>query len=76
MKVLVTDKINESAGKIIEGVAQVDFLPTMSEDELIQKEKDMEKKQPQVISICCMNSYVLYNNSLRNVKVLRSRGRK
>lgn len=37
MKVLVTDKINESAGKIIEGVAQVDFLPTMSEDELVQK---------------------------------------
>ena len=34
MKVLVTDKINESAGKIIEPVAQVDFLPTMSEDEL------------------------------------------
>lgn len=26
MKVLVTDKINESAGKIIEGVAQVDFF--------------------------------------------------
>ena len=37
MKVLVTDKINESAGKIIESVAQVDFLPTMSEDELVQK---------------------------------------
>ncbi|MBO6088025.1 phosphoglycerate dehydrogenase [bacterium] len=37
MKVLVTDKINESAGKIIEGVAQVDFLPTMNEDELVQK---------------------------------------
>ncbi len=34
MKVLVTDKINESAGKIIEGVSKVDFLPTMSEDEL------------------------------------------
>ena len=34
MKVLVTDKINESAGKIIEDVAAVDFLPTMSEDEL------------------------------------------
>ena len=34
MKVLITDKINESAGKIIEGVAQVDFLPTMSEEEL------------------------------------------
>lgn len=37
MKVLVTDKINESAGKIIEGVAQVDFLPTMNEDELVKK---------------------------------------
>ena len=37
MKVLITDKINESAGKIIEAVAEVDFLPTMSEDELVQK---------------------------------------
>lgn len=36
MKVLVTDKINEMAGKIIEDAAQVDFLPTMSEDELIK----------------------------------------
>lgn len=36
MKVLVTDKINEAAGKIIEQAAQVDFLPTMSEDELIK----------------------------------------
>ena len=36
MKVLVTDKINESAGKIIEAVADVDFLPTMSEEELIK----------------------------------------
>ena len=34
MKVLVTDKINESAGNIIADVAEVDFLPTMSEDEL------------------------------------------
>lgn len=34
MKVLVTDKINEVAGKIIEDAAQVDFLETMSEDEL------------------------------------------
>ena len=32
MKVLITDKINESAGKIIGDVAQCDFLPTMSED--------------------------------------------
>lgn len=36
MKVLVTDKINESAGKIIEQAAQVDFLPTMNEEELVK----------------------------------------
>ena len=36
MKVLVTDKINESAGKIIEQAAEVDFLPTMSEEELVK----------------------------------------
>lgn len=36
MKVLITDKINESAGKIIEPAADVDFLPTMPEDELIK----------------------------------------
>lgn len=36
MKVLVTDKINESAGKIIEPAAEVDFLPTMTEEELIK----------------------------------------
>ena len=36
MKVLVTDKINETAGRIIEKVADVDFLPTMSEDELVK----------------------------------------
>ena len=36
MKVLITDKINETAGKIIESAAQVDFLPTMSEDELVK----------------------------------------
>ena len=36
MKVLITDKINESAGKIIEPAAGVDFLPTMPEDELIK----------------------------------------
>jgi len=35
MKVLVTDKINESAGNIIADVAEVDFLPTMPEDELV-----------------------------------------
>ncbi len=37
MKVLVTDKINESAGDIIKEAAQVDFLPTMDENELAQK---------------------------------------
>lgn len=36
MKVLITDKINESAGKIVEPAAGVDFLPTMPEDELIK----------------------------------------
>lgn len=36
MRVLVTDKINELAGKIIEKAADVDFLPTMSEEELIK----------------------------------------
>ena len=34
MKVLITDKINESAGKILEGVADVVFMPTQTEDEL------------------------------------------
>ena len=33
MKVLITDKINESAGKIISEVAEVDFLPTINEEE-------------------------------------------
>jgi len=37
MKVLITDKINSSAGDIISPVAEVDFLPTMSEDELVEK---------------------------------------
>lgn len=36
MKVLITDKINESAGKIISEVAEVDFLPTMNEEELVK----------------------------------------
>ncbi len=36
MKVLVTDKINETAGRIIEPAAEVEFLPTMSEEELIK----------------------------------------
>lgn len=42
MKVLITDKINESAGKILEGVAQVDFIPTLPEDELAEKIKDYD----------------------------------
>ncbi len=42
MKVLITDKINEAAGKILEGVADVDFLPTMGEDELAQKIVDYD----------------------------------
>ncbi len=42
MKVLITDKINEAAGKILEGIAQVDFLPTMSEDELSAKIVDYD----------------------------------
>ena len=37
MKVLITDKINESAGKILDGVAEAVFLPTMPEDELCEK---------------------------------------
>lgn len=36
MKVLITDKINEAAGKIIETAAEADFLPTMTEDELVK----------------------------------------
>ncbi len=36
MKVLITDKINETAGSIISPAADVDFLPTMPEEELIK----------------------------------------
>lgn len=36
MKVLITDKINEIAKEIISEVAEVDVLPTMSEEEYIQ----------------------------------------
>ena len=36
MKVLITDKINETAGLIIKNTADVDFLPTMTEEELIK----------------------------------------
>ena len=42
MKVLITDKINEAAGNILKDVAEVDFLPTMSEDELAEKIKDYD----------------------------------
>ena len=42
MKVLITDKINESAGKILDGVAEAVFLPTMSEDELAEKIVDFD----------------------------------
>ncbi|MCD8024994.1 MAG: phosphoglycerate dehydrogenase [Candidatus Gastranaerophilales bacterium] len=36
MRVLITDKINESAKDIISSVAEVDILPTMEEDELVK----------------------------------------
>ncbi len=36
MKVLITDKINEAAGRILENVAETDFLPVMTEDELVE----------------------------------------
>ncbi len=36
MKVLITDKINEAAVKIVQEVAEVDNLPTMDEDELVK----------------------------------------
>ena len=42
MKVLITDKINEAAGKILEGVAEVEFIPTLPEDELAEKINDYD----------------------------------
>lgn len=42
MKVLITDKINEAAGKILEDIAQVDFIPTLSEDDLAAKIVDYD----------------------------------
>lgn len=42
MKVLITDKINEAAGKILENVADVEFIPTLSEDELAEKIVDYD----------------------------------
>ncbi len=35
-KVLITDKINEVAGNILEGAAQVDYLETLPEEELVK----------------------------------------
>ena len=32
-KVLITDKINKAAGEILNSVAQVDFIETLSEDD-------------------------------------------
>ncbi len=42
MKVLITDKINEEAGKILNGTADVEFIPTLQEDELAEKIKDFD----------------------------------
>ena len=50
MKVLVTDKINESAGDIIKVAAEVDFLPTMAEDELVKVIGDYDASQHPLIS--------------------------
>ena len=36
MKVLITDKINEAAVKIVSDVAEIDTLPTMDEDKLVE----------------------------------------
>ncbi len=36
MRVLITDKINQKAVDIVSAVAEVDNLPTMSEDELVE----------------------------------------
>ncbi|MBR6163032.1 phosphoglycerate dehydrogenase [bacterium] len=42
MKVLITDKINQAAGKILEGTAEVEFIPTLTEDELCEKIKGFD----------------------------------
>lgn len=42
MKVLITDKINEAAGKILAGTADVEYIPTLPEDELAEKIKDYD----------------------------------
>ena len=40
MKVLITDKINEAAGRVLDGSAEVDFVPTLPEDELAEKRQE------------------------------------
>ncbi len=42
MKVLITDKINEAAGRVLDGSADVDFVPTLPEEELAEKIKDYD----------------------------------
>ena len=51
MKVLITDKINESAGKILDGVAEAVFLPTMPEDELCEKIGNVQSLREQKFSV-------------------------
>ena len=71
MKVLVTDKINESAGNIISSVADVDFLPTMSEDELVEKigqydalmVRSQTKVTPRIIE-AAKNLKIIGNNAM------------
>ena len=41
-KVLITDKINKAAGDILSSVAQVDFIETLSEDDLAAKIVDYD----------------------------------
>lgn len=42
MKVLITDKIDQSAGDIVKSVAEPVFMPTMSEEELCDVIKDFD----------------------------------
>ena len=41
-KVLITDKINAAAGEILKSVAEVDFIETLSEDDLAKKIVDYD----------------------------------
>ena len=41
-KVLITDKINKAAGDILKGVAEVEFIETLSEDDLAKKIVDYD----------------------------------